>query len=88
MRRLWSDIDQARDSLGLGSSPANGASWSMLGVMGDAAALATDAAGALTAGAVDALRGALGTLPDPLRLVGSAVPCVRRLPIVGGLFSE
>ena len=88
MRRLWNDIDQARDNLGLGPTPTNGATWSVFGLVGDAAGLASDAAGALTSGAVDALRGALGTLPDPLRLLRSAIPCARRLPIVGGLFSE
>jgi hypothetical protein len=88
MRRLWSDIDQARDNLGLGSAPADASTWSVLGLVGSAAGLASDAAGRLTSGAVGAVRGVVGVFPDPLRLLGATASCVRRLPLVGGFFGE
>jgi len=87
MRRLWSDIDQARDNLGLGPTPPAEA-WSMLGFVGAAAGLARDAAGAVTGGATGAVRGVLRALPDPFGALGGAASCVRRLPIVGSLFED
>jgi hypothetical protein len=88
MRRLWSDIDQARDNLGLGPTPTEPSTWSVLGLVGSAAGLASDAAGGLMSGAAGAMRGVVEALPDPLRLFGATVPCVRRLPLVGGFFGE
>ena len=79
MRRLWSDIDHARDNLGLGPETATQAEWSMAGAVGYAAELASDA--------VDSLVGWARVLPDPRRLLGDALPCVRRLPIVGAFFA-
>ncbi len=87
MRRLWDDIDQARDNLGLGPTEATTPTWSVLGLVGAAAGLANDAAEALTSGAAGAVRGIVAAIPDPLRAIGSVVPCVRRLPLVGGLFA-
>jgi hypothetical protein len=84
MRRLWSDIDQARDNLGLGAAPAETSTWSVLGLVG----MASDTAGALTSGAAETVRGVVGALPDPLRLLGGTVACVRRLPLVGGFFED
>lgn len=79
MRRLWSDIDHARDNLGLGPETAAPATeWSVGGALGYAATLATDVVGAV----VELAR----ALPDPRRAIGDALPCVRRLPLVGGLF--
>lgn len=88
MRRLWSDIDQARDNLGLGPVPPSASTWSVLGIVGSAAGIASDAAGALTASATNVVCGVAGALPDPMRQLGSALPCVRRLPLVGGLFER
>jgi hypothetical protein len=88
MRRLWDDIDQARDNLGLGPTPTATQDWSVLGLVGAAAGLASDAAGALTSGAVDAVRGVVGFLPDPFGIRGNVASCARRIPIVGTLFED
>jgi hypothetical protein len=88
MRRLWSDIDHARDNLGLGPevAAADASSSGVAGVVGYAVGLAADAAGAVANGMAGLVRGVASALPDPRRLVGAALPCVRRLPIVGTLF--
>lgn len=79
MRRLWSDIDNARDNLGVGpEAAASAASWSVAGIVGYAGELAIDAA--------DTVVGWVRVLPDPRRVIGAALPCVRRVPIVGGFF--
>lgn len=78
MQRLWSDIDSARDNLGLGPATAESSSWSVGGAVGYAADLA--------AGAGAWVLGWTRVLPDPLRIIGAAVPCVRKLPVVGGFF--
>jgi hypothetical protein len=78
MRRLWSDIDHARDNLGLGPETAATAEWTMAGVVGYAAELASDVVGSVA--------GWAHVLPDPRRLISDALPCVRRLPIVGTFF--
>jgi hypothetical protein len=78
MQRLWSDIDSARDNLGLGGAEVGSASWSLGGALGYAAELVT--------GAGAWVFGWTRVLPDPLRIVGGALPCVRKLPLVGSLF--
>ncbi len=79
MRRLWSDIDSARDNLGLGPEAAESAApWSVAGVVGYVGELAIEA--------VDTVIGWTRVLPDPRRVIGAALPCVRRVPIVGGFF--
>jgi len=88
MRRLWDDIDQARDNLGLGPNAREPETWSVFGLVGAAAGFATDAAGALTSGAADAVRGVVGVLPDPFGIRGSVVSCARKIPIVGTLFED
>ena len=82
MRRLWSDIDRSRDNLGLGTQPVAPSSWSVGGVVGRATELAVGAVGSL----FDVLAAPARLLTAPTRALGDAVPCVRRLPIVGGLF--
>ena len=100
MRRLWSDIDRSRDNLGLGTQPiASSSPWSVGAVVGYAAGLATDAVDSVLGWTrvlaapmrVLAAPSRMLTLPTrvltaPTRAIGEAVPCVRRLPIVGGLF--
>ncbi|HEY2387049.1 MAG TPA: hypothetical protein VGK30_08820 [Candidatus Binatia bacterium] len=88
MRRLWDDIDQARDNLGLGPTPPGSQAWSVFGIVGAAAGLASDAAGALTSGAAEAVRGMVGVLPDPFGIRGSVVSCARKIPIVGTFFDD
>ena len=77
MQRLWSDIDSARNRLGPGVA-VESSSWSVAGAVGYAADLAASA-GAWVLGWTR-------VLPDPLRIIGTAVPCVRKLPVVGALF--
>ena len=99
MRRLWSDIDRSRDDLGLGTQPIASSPWSVGAVVGYAAGLATDAVDSVLGWTrvlaapmrVLAAPSRTLTLPTrvltaPTRALGEAVPCVRRLPIVGGLF--
>jgi hypothetical protein len=95
MRRLWSDIDSARDNLGLGPEAIVAAApgWTVAGVVGRAATLAFETAGAVATGTADLVRACARLLPDPRavisaprRSIGAAVPCVRRLPLVGALF--
>jgi len=88
MRRLWDDIDQARDNLGLGPTPAEPQGWSVFELIGAAAGLASDAAGVLTNGAAEAVRGVVGVLPDPFGIRGSVVSCARKIPIVGTFFDD
>ncbi len=79
MRRLWGDIDHARDNLGLGpAADVAAAPWNIAGTFGYAAALATDALGVVV--------GWASRLPDSRRVVADAVPCVRRVPIIGAFF--
>lgn len=87
MRRLWSDIDHARDNLGLGpEGAAPVAEWSIGGLVGYAADLASGAAGVVVSQISGAVRGVAKVVPDPRRALGVAASCARRLPIVGGLF--
>ncbi len=80
MRRLWSDIDHARDHLGLGPDAAAASTpWSVAGIVD----YATD----VVSGAVGSVLGLARVLPDPRRVVGDALPCVRRLPIIGAFFA-
>ena len=79
MQRLWSDIDSARDNLGLGRAAAvESPAWSLGGALVYASELVT--------GAGAWVLGWTRVLPDPLRIVGTALPCVRKLPLVGALF--
>ena len=79
MERLWSDIDSARDNLGLGPAAAvESSSWSVGGAVGYAADVAASASAWML--------GWTRVLPDPLRIIGAAVPCVRKLPVVGAFF--
>ncbi len=100
MRRLWNDIDRSRDNLGLGpEAVAPSSSWSVGGVVRYAAELATDAVGTVLgwtrmlaapmrvlAAPTRVLTSPARVLTAPTRAIGDAVPCVRRLPIVGGIF--
>ena len=87
MRRLWSDIDNARDNLGLGpEAAASSSAWSVDGVVEYAVALASDTADAVASVITKTVRGVGSLVPDPRRMIASAAPCVRRLPIVGALF--
>ena len=87
MRRLWSDIDRSRDNLGIGPETlAPSVAWSVSGLLGYATARAFDGAGAIAGGAAGVARACADAMPDRFRLIGAAVPCVRRLPLVGGFF--
>jgi hypothetical protein len=98
MQRLWSDIDRSRDNLGLGPEAAAPSSWSVGGLMRYATELATEAIGTVvdtltTPARLVATPGRVLTAPTrlltaPTRAIGDAVPCMRRLPIVGGFFAQ
>jgi hypothetical protein len=90
MRRLWNDIDRSRDNLGLGpEAAAQPPSWTVGGVVSYAAELATGAVSTVvdwTLAPARVLTAPARLLTAPTRVLGELVPCVRRLPIVGGLF--
>ncbi len=88
MRRLWNDIDTARDNLGLGpETPPPTSTWSIGGLVSYATDVATGAAETVAGGIGTVIRGVAGALPDPRRVVVAVAPCVRRVPIIGALFA-
>jgi hypothetical protein len=81
MRRLWNDIDQARDKLGLGrTSPASSAPpWSLAALLRCAAELPTSATGFIWDLAC--------AVPATVHTVLGVVPWLRQAPIVGRLIA-
>jgi len=90
MRRLWQDIDQARDKLGLGSDKtANGASWTWDDWLGWASSAVGDA-GAQVAAVPQQIQSVLAQLPGAgtCRMVGEgAFTLARKLPVVGTILT-
>lgn len=90
MRRVWHDIDQARDKLGLRAEPASDPeSWSVGGCVGHVVALASDVGawvGALPLPWASATRGPDGrSAPETVRSAIAALPVLGSLvaPLLG-----
>jgi hypothetical protein len=92
MRKVWADIDQARDKLGLGQRVAGAEpSWSVEGLLGWAAGMVEEASARLGS-APDWVRAALadGHAQPASMCATVARGCVglmRRVPLVGQLVS-
>ena len=90
MRRLWQDIDQSRDKLGLGRGESpSGASWSWDAWLGWASSVVGDA-GAQVGAVPQQIQSVLEQLPGAgaCRVLGEgAVTLARRLPVVGTIFT-
>lgn len=86
MRRLWRDIDDARDQLGLDETRAPRAPWSITALIGCASDLTASVSG-VVGGLATVPREIVRAAPTVVSATLDVAPWLRQVPVLGRLLA-